>query len=125
MSTRLPFLYVKASPGKGRGVFTAQAIPADTPIESCPVLVLPAEDTPLIHRTRLHDYYFLWGTDGRCAIALGFGSLYNHADDANADYVMDFAQATIDIHARRDIAAGEEITINYRDGGEQEGALWF
>lgn len=125
MSTRLPFLYVKTIEGKGRGIFTAQEIPAGTPIETCPVLVLPAEDTPLVHRTRLHDYYFLWGEDGQCAIALGFGSLYNHASAANADYVMDMAQATIDIRAVRDIAPGEEITINYTSGGLQKTDLWF
>ena len=125
MSARLPFLYIRAIEGKGRGVFTAQEIPVGSAIESCPVLVLPAEDTERIHQTTLHDYYFLWGTTGESAIALGFGSLYNHASAANADYAMDIAGQSIEITALRDIAAGEEITINYMEGGEQRSALWF
>lgn len=125
MSTRLPFLYIKVLDRKGRGIFTAQDIPKGSNIESCPALVLSAEDKVRIHETKLHDYYFLWGETGECAIALGYGSLYNHSSAANADYEMDLALETIDIIALRDIAAGEEITINYTSGGLQETALWF
>lgn len=125
MSTRLPFLYVKTVEGKGRGIFTAQEIPLGSTIESCPALVLSAEDKELIHQTKLHDYYFLWDEEDQCAIALGYGSLYNHSSAANADYEMDLELETIDIIALRDIAAGEEITINYTTGGLQETVLWF
>lgn len=125
MSTRLPFLYIRETAQKGRGVFTAQEIPAGSHIESCPVLVLSPEDTKQVHQTSLHDYYFLWGTKGESAIALGFGSIYNHASAANADYEMDIENTSIDIIALRDIAPGEEITLNYMEGGQQRSELWF
>ena len=60
-----------------------------------------------------------------CAIALGFGSIYNHAVHANADFILDFENNTIDIVAIRDIAAGEEITINYHGETGNDEKLWF
>ncbi|MEM6395943.1 MAG: SET domain-containing protein [Bacteroidota bacterium] len=109
----MPPLYPNSSPISGRGVFTAEALPKGSAIEIAPVIVLSKEDKEAIHQTHLHDYYFDWGKDGRAAIALGFGSLYNHSPDPNADYYMDFEAQTINFFTRRDIAAGEEITIDY------------
>lgn len=125
MANRLPFLYLQESEERGRGIYTAQPIPKGSSIESCPVIVLPVKDTPLIHQTHLHDYYFLWGNEGQSAIALGFGSIYNHAKHPNADYEMDLPGCSIDIFATRDIEAGEEITISYTEGGTQRTQLWF
>lgn len=125
MSNRLPFLYIRTTDGKGRGVFTAQEIPQGSHIESCPVVIISPADTALIHQTILHDYYFLWGTTGQSAMVLGFGSLYNHASQPNADYQMDFANESMDLFTLHDIAPGEEITINYMEGGAQKSELWF
>jgi hypothetical protein len=72
----------------------------------------------------LHDYYFLWEKD-QCAIALGYGSLYNHATDPVADYKMDYVDQSISFFAIRPIAVGEEITVNYVSGGNEKGRLWF
>lgn len=125
MASRLPFLYLQTHADRGRGIYTAQAIPEGSSIESCPVIVLSPTDTERIHQTHLHDYYFLWGDDGHSAIALGFGSIYNHAASPNADYEMDIDNHSIDIFATRDIEAGEEITISYNEGGTQRTKLWF
>ncbi|MEM8582959.1 MAG: SET domain-containing protein [Bacteroidota bacterium] len=116
---RIPSLYIKPSPISGRGVFTAEDLPEGAAIEIAPVIVLSKADKAAIHQTILHDYYFNWGEDGRAAIALGYGGLYNHAADPNADYYMDFDGQTINFFARRDISAGEEITIDYGD------RIWF
>lgn len=116
-------LYVAPSPLGGRGVFTPVEIPAGSIIELAHVILLSAEDRKAIHTTRLHDYYFQWDGDG-AAIALGFGSLYNHADDANAEFEIDYDFEQIRFTASRDIAAGEEITTDYRIG-DPEMTLWF
>ncbi|RMF01649.1 MAG: SET domain-containing protein-lysine N-methyltransferase, partial [Bacteroidetes bacterium] len=113
--TRLPFLYLAHSEARGRGIYTAQEIPAGSIIELCPVIVIPSRDLLAIHKTVLHDYYFLWGTTGEAALALGYGSIYNHAATPNADYEMEFAEQQIRIFAKRDIAAGEEIMISYTE----------
>ena len=118
----LPFIYVRPSPLGGRGVFTAEDIPAGTVVELAPVVILDAADRQSIHATRLHDYYFLWEGEG-AAIALGYGSLYNHATAANLEYEMDYAYAQIRFVAARDIAGGEELLIDYVVGGGEE--LWF
>lgn len=121
-----PGLYISDSDDKGRGVFTSEHIPAAEIIEICHVIVVPRAEVPVIHKTVLHDYYFLWGEDMEdAAIALGFGSLYNHAVHSNADFILDIENGTIDIVAVEDIAAGSEITINYHGERGDETPLWF
>ncbi len=119
----LPSLYLKPSTRGGRGVFTSEAIVAESIVELAPVIELSEEDRRTIHTTHLHDYYFLWAAAG-AAIALGYGSLYNHAKDANLDYELDYEFGHIRFTASRDIAVGEELLIDYMAGDEQEG-LWF
>jgi uncharacterized protein len=88
--------------------------------------VIPKRELPIIHKTILHDYYFLWGNDLEdCAIALGNGSLYNHRLNPNANFILDLQNKTIDIEAIMAIDAGEEITLNYNGEPGDEGELWF
>lgn len=123
---RIPGIYFADSPLGGRGVFTAVQIPEGSLIELCPVIVLPKEELPVIHGTRLHDYYFLWGEkQNQCAIALGFGSLYNHAINSNARYELNLSENIIEIFAVRDIEAGEEITVNYNGEPGDPTDVWF
>lgn len=124
MANHLPFLYIAPSKIGGRGVFTSQSIPKDTPIEMAPVIVLDETETRMIHETRLHDYYFLWNEVGS-AIALGYGSLYNHHEKNNVDFYMDYEFKQINFFALRDIEAGEELTINYTDPEDERTRLWF
>jgi len=126
MAQRLASVYFSSSAIEGRGVFTYEPIDDGVLIEVCPAIVLPEADLPVIHRTHLHDYYFLWGEEEKqCAIALGFGSLYNHSYEPNAEYVFDFEQQTIDIYSLRTIEAGEEITINYNGWPDDKKPVWF
>lgn len=95
-------------------------------IEICPVIVLPPEQLQLIHNSMLHDYYFLWGPQqDRPAIALGYGSIYNHSYEANANYRFDYDNNTIDFYAVKSIAAGEEITVNYNGDPADPKPVWF
>ena len=119
----LPHLYVAPSPTGGRGVFTAAAISAGSIIELAPVILLSAEDRVTIDATRLHDYYFQWDGE-RGAIALGLGSIYNHSEEANAEFSCVYGFRQIRFVALRDIAAGEEITTDYRSG-QPRMKLWF
>ncbi len=119
-------IYIAPSNLGGRGVFAKRKICADEPIEICPVVVLPPDDLPKIHSSKLHDYYFLWGDDEKsCAIALGYGSLYNHSYTPNAEYEMNFEAETLDIYALRDIEAEEEITFNYNGVADDSAPVWF
>lgn len=121
-----PGLYITYSEGKGRGVFTSQEIEEGDVIEVCPVIIVPKAELPIIHKTVLHDYYFLWGHELEdCAIALGFGSIYNHELHPNANFILDIEQKTIDIEAIKHIPAGSEITLNYHGEPGNTDDLWF
>lgn len=123
---RIPGLYIAKTRKKGRGVYCLEDILKDSLIEICPVLVIPAKEVDIIHHTELHDYYFIWGDhDDQAAIALGYGSLYNHSYRPNADYIYDLDHDAIEIHAIRNIPAGREITINYNGDPGCRDALWF
>ena len=122
----IPSIYVAASPLGGRGVFTAAAVPEGALIEIAPMLVLHPKDKTHLDATGLYNYYFLWGKKKKkCAIALGYGSLYNHAFEPNARYLADFEANTLHFYAIRPIQAGEEITVNYHGRAEIQDALWF
>jgi hypothetical protein len=108
------WLVVRRTRGKGRGVFARRSIRKGEIIEVCPVIPLTPREANSA-KTILDDYYFEWGSGGKAyAVALGFGSLYNHADEPNATFVNRTRQLQIVVRARKPIAKGEQITINYR-----------
>jgi len=123
---REPVISVGPSPGKGRGVFASRAIRAGEIIEEAPVIVLPAAEIEHLERTVLQDYYFLWGADEEdAAILLGVCSLCNHSYEPNAVFELRPESQTIRFAARRDIAAGEEITTNYNGDPANLKPVWF
>ena len=111
---------------RGRGVFAlCDFVPGDL-IEICPVIVLPPADREHIERSQLYNYYFDWGGDEQqLAIALGYGSLYNHSAQPNAYYLMDFERDELLIYCHQAIRAGEEICFNYNGDPEDQAKVWF
>jgi uncharacterized protein len=122
-----PDVIVSTSPGRGRGVFAMRRFEPGETIEVCPVIALSEADARKLDDTGLYDYYFGWGKDGRqAAIALGYGSLYNHAFTPNAEHRKNAASDTISVVALREIPAGEEILIRYNTGiGADQATMWF
>ena len=121
-----PALYIDETNGKGRGVFTKDSIPANTVIETSPVIVMSADERKLLDQTKLHDYIFEWGPDSKqCCMALGYVPIYNHAYQSNCEYEMDFENASIRIKTVRLIEAGEELFINYNGDWNNSKKIWF
>lgn len=119
-------LYIKDTDKKGRGVFCTEDIPADTMIEICPVIVCPPQDRKLIDESYLYNYYFLWEDDhASTAIALGYGSLYNHSYQPNARYETYYEEQVIKFIAIKDIPAHTEITVNYNYDSDDQTPVWF
>jgi len=119
-------LFIKDIKGKGRGVFCKQLLTKDEEFEISPVLVLPAEDYDTVRASQLVDYFFSFNKEeNTLALALGFGSLYNHAVYSNAAYVLDREAKTITFFALEDIKPGTEICINYAGERGQEFKEWF
>ena len=125
---RVP-LRIAHFPGRGRGVVADRAIRAGELVERSPVLVIPHEDRAAADATIVFTYVFMWehGTveedlykhEGRSAIALGYTSLLNHSYTPNCEFIRHIDALAIDLVALRDIAEGEELTIDYQM------TLWF
>ena len=118
----IPTLFLTNSE-KGRSVFTGEKLKKGDIIEACPIINIPIEERNLIHNSSLHDYYFLW-PDGNLAIALGYGSLYNHSSNPNAEIICLVDENEMLVKAIKTIEAGSELTIDYT-GGMDNMKIWF
>ena len=126
-----PSVYVKdTGTPKGRGVFAARPFAAGELVEVCPVVLL-RKPYEALHK-ELKTVVFHWevpeGAAATQALALGYGSLYNHASPSNLRYETDAQALVIRLVAVRNVEAGEELTINYNaDGGApvSEEDWWF
>lgn len=107
----------------GRGIFAIRDIKQGEFIEEAPVIVIPIEEWKLMRKSILSNYVFRWGEDK--ALALGYGSIYNHSYTPNARYLTNIENQSIDFYAREDIQEGEEITVNYNGDPRDQSSLWF
>jgi hypothetical protein len=109
-------IYIDKSPVHGWGVFAKETINEGEIIEECPILTLPiskGESTSL-----LIDYRFNWpqGSEpDEQVISLGYGSLYNHSNNANAYWISKQDSRTFLFIANRTIHPNEEIFVWYGD----------
>lgn len=110
----------------GRGIFATRDIKTGELIEVSPVLTSSKNDWKYLKKTVLYNYCFSWGENyEHTAIALGYGSLYNHSYTPNAEYNNNIDNLSIDFYAIADIIDGQEITINYNESSEDNSPLWF
>ncbi len=101
-------------PGKGRGVRAGRPIACGEIIDAAPVVVLSAQEWELVEQTVLGQFAFGWDeAKGTVAIALGQASFLNHSYAPNVASDKDVRGRRIVFSAIRDIAPGEELTINY------------
>ena len=111
---------------RGRGVYALRPFGAGETIERAPVIVLPPDEAERLGRTRLSQHVYIWGDRAEeVAIAFGYGSLYNHSYSPNARFRKDEARGIVVITALRDIAAGEEILMNYNGEPDDMSPLSF
>ena len=126
-------VYVKdTGTARGRGVFAARAIKAGEIVETCPVVVingfvgdLPREIGQIVFGW---SYLVTRQVGPLTAIALGYGSLYNHDNPANMRYEADGQLPALRYIAVRDVAPDEELTVNYNahgGGAEWNENAWF
>ena len=119
-------LYIAETEGTGRGVYCIHDIPKGSLVEIAPVIILSKAEKQLINLTQLFNYYFDWEENKEnIAIALGYGSLYNHSANANCETICHIDRNEISFHAIEFIPAGEEITINYAGTDASLKNLWF
>lgn len=104
-------IYVKKSLTHGYGVFAGQDFKKGDIIEECYVLISKRGGD-----RALEDYYF--DANGNYALFTGYGSIYNHSDDDNAEYKINNKRKIATITAYKKIKKDEEIFVSY---GEE----WF
>lgn len=114
---------VKNTEKYGRGIFAIRNIKKGEFIEEAPVIVITIIEWKLMKKNILSNYVFRWGEDK--ALALGYGSLYNHSYTSNARYLTNIENQSIDFYAREDIQEGEEITVNYNGDPNDQALIWF
>jgi len=111
-----PKIYVDKSPIHGWGVFAKEDIMEGEVFEECPILTLPIEKGEIT--SLLIDYRFNWPQGNNFeeqVVTLGYGSLYNHSDNANSFWISDLENRTFKFISNREIKKGEEIFVWYGD----------
>lgn len=113
--------------GAGRGVFAARDIKKNEIIETCPIIEVSKNDTANLNESLLNTYFFYFGKNKeRLAVALGFGSIYNHSYKPNANFKIKSKEQVIQFIALKNINKDEEITFNYYHGDlKNKKPLWF
>jgi len=110
----------------GRGVFAKCDIKINEVIERCPIIKVPKHDMSNLNESILVTYFFYYGTHKeRLLVALGFGSIYNHAYKPNAKYNIKQKEGIIEFVALDKIKKNKEITVNYNKHGNSKNPLWF
>jgi hypothetical protein len=115
LGPRFP-LGAEQRPERGRCLVALADIPAGAVIETAPVQVLPAALAAAIDAYR--DYFVLWEDESSgwsLALPLGLLGLCNHSAYPNGALLADGADRLVRLVAMRDIRAGQEITVRYRD----------
>jgi hypothetical protein len=109
-----PAIFVRKVRGMGRGVFAGKDFRKGETIEICPVILLPRRQERKCVGEVLEKYIFHWPKNGHvAAIALGYGSIYNHSHEPNARFSPRFRSGDVVFKASRDIKAGEQIFVDY------------
>src|ERR1700712_4981264 len=122
-------LTVRDFGARGRGIVALEDIEQGRLVERSPVLIIPSEQRLAVDKTVIFTYVFMWEHHtveedlykhrGRSAIALGYTSLLSHSYEPNCIFVRHIDELFIDVFAKRKIATGEELTIDYQM------TLWF
>ncbi|KAI0693962.1 hypothetical protein BC835DRAFT_1406574 [Cytidiella melzeri] len=111
--------YIQNVEGKGRGVFASREILAHTDIEISPVLLFTSSEYQQHGKYTMLDHYTFKWRDGRMALSLGLGSLFNHSQTPNISYRLEPNIDSIRYTTTRRIKPDEELCIFYGH------ALWF
>lgn len=119
-------LKIRTTKTKGRAVYTMREYKKGELIEVCPVIPLNTKERKNSEKTILNYYIYPWKSTRSACVVLGYGSIYNHSFDPNADWKQNFKNNTMVYRAIRNIKSGEEITVNYNGEPDDTTPIdWF
>ncbi|OGE18162.1 hypothetical protein A3F00_04100 [Candidatus Daviesbacteria bacterium RIFCSPHIGHO2_12_FULL_37_11] len=107
----------------GKGVFAGENIRKGEVIEVAPILILEFSDFIDTKWNLLFEYYF-W-MDDFVVLALGYGSMYNHSENANIEYRILKDEKIIIFTTIKNIKRDEELLFNYSGSFSKKAPLWF
>lgn len=115
---------------KGRGAFAKKPIKKGTLIDVAHVVPLPNKDYEKICNTILYHYCYVWEDPKHLpefenAITLSVSQFMNHSFKPNVKYLYDYKKKAIEFTALRNIADGEELTVNYNGIVGDKTPVWF
>jgi hypothetical protein len=119
--TPLKGLEIRSSPIEGRGCFTTRAIKSGQKILEYTGKRLRVQEANLLYHNRRSTYLFGLADRNTVIDGIGMGSLVNHSCRPNCRVVEE--QARLFFITRRNIAAGEELTIDYKLGNSNENEM--
>ncbi|WP_448211258.1 SET domain-containing protein-lysine N-methyltransferase [Colwellia sp. MEBiC06753] len=128
---KTPKVYIKqVSSSIGRGVFARQNFTKGQVVEVAPVILLSGQyqQFPIEIKDRVFNWGHLTNTAPVSALVLGYGSIYNHANQPNLRYEACTEQKTLSFVALTEIAEGDQLTIHYDEASGQHQASandWF
>lgn len=108
-----PRLEVRWMEDLGHGVFAKEPVPKDKFVEIAPVVVFDPKE---LAGGELANYAIAWRE--KMAVGLGWTMLYNHGERNNCEFSANHHDGLLAIITVREIAAGEQLTVNY-------GEDWF
>lgn len=101
---------LKKEPSTGRGLYAVKPIRKGSLICECPLLIVPTPHKKRVERTPLIDYTF--DINGKLAIPLGYGGLFNHHQDNNVEWGL-VDDDLLEFRAVKNISPDEQLFINY------------
>ncbi|HEX6977068.1 MAG TPA: SET domain-containing protein [Patescibacteria group bacterium] len=117
---------VKRVPGKDRAIFATRDFKEGEIIEECPIINLTPTERKHCSKTILNFYMYPWRSTRSASIVLGYGSIYNHSFEPNADWKQNFKTQKMVYRAIKPIKKGEEITVNYNGEPDDPTEIdWF
>lgn len=125
-----PHIYIAPTENLGRGVFSKKSFAKSEIVEIAPVFQLEEgfSDLPKAFQHRIFNWSKMSGSGETYAIALGYGSMYNHSEHPNLVWQADSGIESINFIARRNIVPNEQLTIHYEqeiDGTYTKSQRWF
>lgn len=116
----------RISARKGKGVFAMKNFKPGDLIEKAPVLKLTPTERKQAEKTEMLRYLYPWRSTRSAAVVWGYGSIYNHSFDPNADWKQNFRDNTMVYKAIKPIKKGEEILVNYNGEPDDKTPIeWF
>lgn len=109
---RNPQLFVKQSPEPRFGVYTNSFLKRGSIIEQCHFVTIGDG----LNNDNLRGYAYNYESPSGVSkqiIPLGYGAIYNHNDNHNAEWFVDYEKELMVFVTTKNIFKGEQIYINY------------